>query len=252
MSRRVLAVVFAAAFGGFLIAGLPLGIVARTLAAGSALTFDYASGTVWNGALHDARIGGRHFGDLHLTLNPLHLVLARMRLGFSFDGVHGSGSGALEFGIGSYRALKDATMEVTVENFALGMVLAGKVSLDAVTLVVEGGNCRRAGGGLSTDIPARNAAVLGWQGPVIAGAIECRDGALHLPLSGARGTETVNVETLLFADRRYEARVVVTTEDQRLAQVLSAVGFSNQAGVLGFEQAGRWTDHQFDMPSAGG
>jgi len=252
MSRRLLAIVFSAAFGVFLVVGMPLSVVAGMVAGSAGLRYDYSSGTVWSGTLHNAHLGVRHLGDLRLTFNPLHLALARVQLGFSFDGREGAGSGVIETGFGSYFALKDATMQIEVENIVTTLGLSGTMSLEGISVVMDEASCRAAEGELSTDILTRNATALGWEGPLLAGVIECRDGALYIPMSGARGGETVEMQTLLFADRRYETSVSVTTEDQRLAQVLAAVGFSNDAGVLALEQAGRWAEDQFDMLSAGG
>lgn len=252
MSRRNLAIIFGVAFLGFLIAGLPLKLVAPSLVSGAGLTYSEASGTVWNGRFYNAAIGGRRFGDLSLRFNPLYLALGRIHLGFSFDGPDGAGSGILESGLGSYVALKDATMDVLVRNVPSELALSGNLRLDAVSLVLDGGACRSAEGSLETDILSRNAAALGWDGPMLAGSVECRDGALHIPIAGSRGSESVSIEASLFADRRYEARVVVTTENPTLLQVLPNFGFSNDEGVLALVQFGRWAEEQSYETSLGG
>jgi hypothetical protein len=148
----------------------------------------------------------------------------------------------LESGLGSYLALKGATMDVAVEDVPSNLELSGMLGLQSVSLVVKGGECRAAEGELTTDILSRNAAKLGWEGPALTGTIECRDGALHVPIAGTRGSESVSIEASLFSDRRYEAHVAVTTENPTLLQVLPAFGFSNNEGVLALVQFGRWAD----------
>lgn len=252
MTRRGLAIIFGVVFFGFLVAGLPLNVVAGFFGSRAGLWFEDVSGTVWNGTFRNAALGGRRLGTLNLSFNPLYLALGRIHLEFSFDGPDGVGRGILESGLGSYVALRDATMRVRVENVPSTLDLSGTVSLDAVSLILDGGVCRTAQGGVTTDILARNAATLGWEGPMLEGTIECRDGALHVPVAGSRGSESVSIEASLFADRRYEARVAVTTEDPKLLQVLPASGFSNEEGVLALVQYGRWAGDQAAETSLGG
>ena len=164
-----------------------------------------------------------------MRFNPLYLALGRLHFGIAFDGPDGAGSGVVESGLSSYLALKDATMDVAIENVPRDLNLSGRLTLNSLSLVLDGQQCRSAEGEVSTDILARNSTTLGWDGPVLAGSIACRDGALYIPIAGNRDGEAVDIEASLFGDHRYEAKVAVTTSNPRLLQALPAFGFSEEA-----------------------
>jgi general secretion pathway protein N len=190
--------VFAAAFLFSLVALLPLRLVLAQLDAGRAgLTAEEAVGSVWFGALGQARFGPVPLGDVSARLRFLPLLTGRARL----DLAQAEGEGRLGAGLSLARhgfGIADASGSLSAAPTA-GLP-ASELELDDVSVAFRDGLCASADGVVRARIA----------GPVtspLSGEARCDGPALLLPLASQAGTERAEVR--LFADGRYRADFTV-------------------------------------------
>jgi general secretion pathway protein N len=158
------------------------------------LTAREATGSLWAGALSEARFGTVPLGDVGTRLRMLPLLVGRARLDIeqSDDGLR-AGVTLSRHGFG----IDDATG--TIEGPALAELPPPTLDLADVSFRFADGLCAYAEG----LVKARFAGELGSV-PLAAGfsgEVRCDGPALLLPLVSQSGAERLNVR--LFADGRY-------------------------------------------------
>jgi general secretion pathway protein N len=190
--RRV--VLFAALFVLALIAFLPL----RLVLAGSGIAAREASGSVWSGALKEARIGPAVLGDLQARVAPLPLLTGRLRIGLSRPGGAADRlSGALIVSR-NRRAIENVTGLVPLET-SLSALPVTSVELTDVTVRFRDGQCDQAEGMVRANLAG------GTTLPASLSATpRCDRGALSLPF--AVGGTGGRIELRIFGDGRWEVR----------------------------------------------
>jgi general secretion pathway protein N len=178
-----------------LIALLPLRFALDRLGfAEKGLTAREAIGSVWLGALADARFGTVPLGDVATRLRALPLLAGRARLDLRQEG-EGLRAGVIasRHGFG----IDDATG--AIEAPGLAGLPPSRLDLSDLSVRFEDGLCEAAEG----MVQARLAGELG--GATIAagfsGEARCQGPALVLPLAGQSGQDRLDVR--LFADGRY-------------------------------------------------
>ncbi len=179
-------VLFLAAVAFALVALLPLSLAAGWFALdGRGLSAREASGSLWSGALKEARFGPVPLGDVRARLEMLPLLLGRARLRLSRDEAQGRLDGAVtvsRHGVG----IDDVTGEVRLGALFAPAPLA-TLDLADLSARFEGGLCESAEGqvraGLAGDMT----------GSSLAGTARCAEGALLLPLAGQSGAERVDL-----------------------------------------------------------
>lgn len=226
MGRTALALLFAAAFAGALVATAPL----RAALAFAPETFaaERVRGSIWGGVAERARLGALPAGDVRLALDPLALPTGVVRLRFAASGAV-EGRGAALFGAAD--GVEGFSGSAPVAALGLDLPLSGRITFARAEATFSGGRCRRAGGEIGTDAFRASAATLQWQGPDLIGGLSCaEDGALVAALEGADGRSSVAATLRLFADGRYTLETRVAPNDDALALALPLAGFAPGPG----------------------
>ena len=221
---------FAAALLFALFALLPLrlglawlGLDARGFAARE------AQGSLWFGAVREARFGSVELGDLEARLRALPLLLGRARLELR----RGGGGERLEGALIASRhgfGIEDASGRLPVS--ISGPLPLAALELDDVSVGFAGGLCRRAEGRVRA---ALGGELAGLALPAsLAGDLRCDGGSLLLRLSGQSGMERLDLR--LGEDGRYRAELIVRPGDPALRDRLAANGFvaAGEGWVLRF------------------
>jgi general secretion pathway protein N len=180
-----------------LVAFLPLRLALESLGfAATGLAARQVEGSVWLGALADARFGAVELGDVATRLRLLPLLAGRARLDLvqkgEGEGFRG-GSSLSRHGFG----IDDASGDLPVPKLA-GLA-APALRLDDLSVHFADGLCADAEG----PVEARLAGGLGGV-PLAAGfsgEARCDGPALLLPLASQAGGERLDLR--LFADGRY-------------------------------------------------
>jgi general secretion pathway protein N len=211
---------FLCAFLFALVALIPSGLALRWLSLDrSGLAGREATGSIWFGALREARFGSVPLGDASTRLRGLPLLLGRARLdlkspeGDSFEGAMTVSRHA--FGI------DDATAELAV-GAALAPIPGAKLSLGDVSARFADGTCASANGLVKAIIAGE---ALGPALPSsFSGEARCDGGALLLPLASQSGMERLDIR--LFGDGRYRLELLVRPSDDASRQRLVTAGFA--------------------------
>jgi general secretion pathway protein N len=192
-----------------------------------------ATGTIWFGALQEARIGPAALGDVEARLNLFPLFLGRARLS-----VAGSGEGGIEGAIVATR--HGFAVDGVSGRFRFGPLFAPlpltALDLDAFGVGFAAGRCIHAEGRVRATVTLDvGGAVVA---PTLAGQARCAGDALLLPLAGSTGME--QLELRIFADGRYRLHLLVRTADAGLRARLAMAGFRPAGNALGLQVDGRF------------
>ena len=218
-------VFFVAALAFAFVALLPLRVAAGWFdLGGRGLTAREARGSLWLGALREARFGTVPLGDLDARLNLLPLFLGRARLSLSRDGPDGAFEGAVTVSRHGF-GLDDLSGQLRPGALFAPLPLAA-LDLNAFTAHFAGGRCDHAEGevraGLSGDLAGMSSG--------LRGTARCAEGALLIPLASQTGLEQLNLR--FEADGRWRIDLVVRPTDPAAQGRLTAAGFA--AGPSGY------------------
>lgn len=241
MKTRTFAFLFAGCFALAVLVTLPLAFVLRTLdLPASGVSFSRASGTVWNGEVAGLSWRGNDLGGAKISFRPLSFLLGRLGATIAFDGtgiIKGAGYVALTpRGV----FVDDLSVSADVASLPILLPLSGQISVQIAHADLRRGGCARVEGAATTDALMHRPAGLAWRGPELSGPIECRDGAIVIPLKGGAESQAVAVAMTLGADGSFGIRVEARAPDSAVASVLSAIGFVEMGGVMTLTQQGRW------------
>jgi len=226
MSRRLLIAVFAVSLVATAAARFPLSLALPFMGVEeTGLSALRASGTVWEGRLKRAALGPRLIGDVELGLEPMALLRGRMRLAWHLRRPGLEGSGDLIVRSDGAVALEEMRLSGRLLDLPTLVPLEGTARLEAERIVVGPEGCRSAEARLWTDTLQRSRASLRWQGPILEGTARCSGEVLALRLQGSDAGERVSVEARLRPSLGYAVDVAIATEDRRLRQRLSMLGF---------------------------
>ena len=179
-------VLFLAALAFALVALLPLRVAAGWFALGGrGLSAREASGSLWSGALKEARFGAVPLGDLRARLELLPLLLGRARLALSRDEAQGRLDGAVTVSRHGF-GIEDVTGQLRLGGLFSPAPLA-TLDLADLSARFEGGLCESAEGQVRAGLGGELA------GASLSGAARCAEGALLLPLAGQSGAERLDL-----------------------------------------------------------
>ena len=209
--------------------------LALAIAAPQGLSASAASGTIWSGRLHQARIGGLDLGTLDVGLRPLRLLMGRFDLGIerAADALHGPLSGTIGSGIGG-TSVEELTGTVTVAG--QGVIPVESVEFTGFSARMDSDGCASAGGQLRVR-PSLAVAGLDLRNG-LSGLARCANGLLVLALAGQSGLERLDVRVR--RDRRYDARLSIRADTPDMARALAAAGFAPAGDGFGVELSGRF------------
>lgn len=184
----------------------------------SGLSARAVTGSLWRGAIQEARLGPVALGDLGAELELLPLLLGRARLAF-----HSPASPGLE---GAVVVSRDGfAVENVSGSFALGglspALPMSTIQLDDFSAAFDSGRCVGAGGRARATVAGPVAAI--GVGSGFEGRARCAGDALLLPLAGPSGQERLTIR--LFADGRYRIELHLRLSDPALRDRLVAFGF---------------------------
>ncbi len=182
------------------------------------LTARAATGSIWLGALHDARIGPIPLGDVRTRLHMLPLLIGEGRLHVAARDAEGI-EGTLVRTRNSF-GFDDVSGRVGPASLIPPVPLAG-IELDDLGARFAEGRCIEAGGRVRVTL-AGPAAALGI--PVaLSGTARCAGDTLLLPLAGQSGLDRFDIRVK--DDGRYQIDLIVGVADARLAPAFLAAGF---------------------------
>lgn len=188
-----------------------------------------AQGSLWFGALSEARLGSVQLGDLEARLRVLPLLLGRARLELRRIGDGERLKGAI---VASRHGFGIEDVGGRLQVGVPGPLPPATLDLDGLSVGFAGGLCRRAGGRVRAGIGGEIAGIA--LPATLAGDVRCDGGALLLPLAGQSGLERLDLR--IGEDGRYRAELIVRPGDPALRERLAASGFvpAGAAWVLRF------------------
>lgn len=193
------------------------------------------SGTVWDGRLSEARLGGLPLGAVQASLSPLALLGGQIILDFSQqDAALGALSGRLHGGAARGVSAVDGTLALGAR---LGGLTVGQVRLAEATLRFDAaGRCVDAGGTVTAALSAPVAGLNLAQG--LSGPLACVGGRAQAMLASQSGMERLR---LTFGHGgAWEARfLVATSSDPALVQGLAGIGFQPVADGYALSLSGQ-------------
>lgn len=182
-----------------------------------------ADGSIWLGALREARVAGAPVGDLGAALDPLPLIAGRARVRLAplerRDGTP-SLAGSLSVSRHSF-AVEDLTATLPVARGFAALPLAS-LGLDGVTARFEEGLCTRGEGLVNAQASGDVAGIALARG--LSGNVRCDAGALLLPLISQGGDESLML--WLSADGGFRAELTIRPSDPAARAHLAAAGFA--------------------------
>lgn len=225
MRRRTLWLAFAAALPLMLAASFPLRLALDLAdAEGAGLSARAATGTVWNGRLHDTRVGGVTLGDAGARLAMLPLLAGTVAVDITTPSIMARLTAGRSAGIAR------ATGSLSLPASALMPGTRTLARTDGLELQFRGGDCIRAGGRVAIAIDRVDGGSLG----LLEGSPDCegRTAVLALATVDAGGPlARLQATARIHADGAWEleARVPVAADPAARA-ALEALGFQPAPG----------------------
>jgi hypothetical protein len=212
---RLSIVIFVVAFALAAIATAPLAFALRLTDAGD-MGFGAAnvSGSVWNGQIDNASLGGDRLGDVRASLNPVSLVTGVSRLRLQ------SNNGAATLIEGRLHGFEAVTATVSLNQVGFALPMEGQLSFNDASLVFAGENCRTASGSVATDMFQR-----GFAGPALTGRLSCAGGQGVARLAGKSENVEIAMTVRIRADGQYRLDMLIIAVKPSLQAMLATAGF---------------------------
>jgi general secretion pathway protein N len=207
-----------------IVAGASLSMRVMLDASGAAeagLSARAVSGTVWDGVLHDVRVGALPLGTVEARLSPLALLRGEAAMAFARqDAALGALNGQIVGG--SAAGVRDVSGALAL-GARMGALSVGQAQLAGVSLRFDrDGRCVEAGGTVTAALAAPVAGLNLAQG--LAGPLACSGGRAVAALASQSGMETLRLSFGAGGD--WQARFkVATSSDPALVSGLAAMGF---------------------------
>ena len=232
-------IVFVVALAVFALMRAPASLVAGRV---PDFSFARAEGTVWNGRFEGVSFGALETDTLTWKLSFWDLIQGGIIADASAQG--GAVTGDMRFLANFMGDKRILAPSLTLQGLPLGpsLRLAGETQAQDLDIYFDDGVCTTARGQLRSDALQRNAELLNWSGPMLAGDARCDGDDALVALGGAEGAETVRVLLRLHGNGEGEWRVAMEGATPASSAALSAAGFApDSQGAL--SQAGdfRWT-----------
>ncbi len=235
---------FVVALVVFAAASAPLSAVARR-----SDNFDYAraSGTIWNGVLEEARIGGLAAGDVTVRVSAAALLQGRLEARATANGPALMGDLLYEAGLSGARRVAADTL--AIQGVAVGRDgprmsdFPGRTLLTGLDIRFADGRCASAAGHMESDVLVRTAERFGQTGLFLSGGARCVEDAARITLAGEEEPDAVRVSVDLKADGSGSWLAEAHTDKQAFAAVLIDAGLTpaGEGGALAGRGDFRWS-----------
>lgn len=205
-------------------------------ASDAGITAREVRGSVWSGALVEARLGALPLGTVRASLSPLALLTGDVEMAFArADDRLGPLAGRLH---GSNpRGVSDVNGVASMSG-GFGMIPVDTIRFEGATLRFDGaGKCAAASGRLQVSIAAPIAGLDLSRG--LSGPLTCANGRAQAALASQSGMERL---TLSFdGSGTYRAQFAINVDrDPAMAAALSVLGFKAGAGGFVLVTSGRF------------
>ncbi len=218
-SHRIAVIVMTALIA--LIALLPLSValpLALPLDAG--VTARRATGTIWAGRLHAARVAGFAVGDTDVALRLGALFLGEAQAVFRSPAL----SGAVHAASG-VRGASNLVGAIDLAGRFAPLPLA-RIEFDGVTAAFRNGRCVRAEGRVRAQVAGEFGGVALPGG--LGGTIRCDGAAIVLPLVGQSGLERLTLR--MTESGKWRGEIAIRSSDPATAARLLGMGFTAGSG----------------------
>jgi general secretion pathway protein N len=212
---------------------LALGLSGAT---GAGISAREIRGTIWSGALIDARLGVLPLGTVRASLSPLALLGGRTELVFS-RADEGLGALAGRLHGTSPRGMSDIN-GVTSLAGGFGLIPVDTIRFEGATVRFDdAGKCVEAGGRLLLTVGTTIAGLDLSRG--LSGPLSCVNGRAQAALSSQSGMERL---TLSFdGSGAYRAQFAINVDrDPMMAAALAALGFKAGSGGFVLTSSGKF------------
>lgn len=193
-------------------------------------------GSIWSGALIDARLGALPLGTVRASLSPIDLLGGSTELTFErADERLGPLSGRL-YG-SDPRGMSDVNGTTSLAG-GLGLIPADTIRFEGATVRFDdGGKCAEATGRIQLSVAAPIAGLDLSQG--LSGPLRCAGGRAQAALASQSGMERL---TLAFDGKgAYRAEFAINVDrDPAMAAALAVLGFKSGANGFVLATSGRF------------
>ncbi len=195
------------------------------------LRYSAAEDTVWNGTLRRASLGPRALGDAAISLNPFALLTGTPSADIRLSG--GDVQGSFHWQYEGSNKISSLDLVVDIKARLGSQVLAGALRLTGGDFgFAPNGQCTNGTAQVRTNILEQ---ALGQAGPILAGKITCRDGAMAIALAGKAHSLTVKIDGNMDGKAGQGLRLSLTPEagadiPEDIERALTLSGFSREAG----------------------
>lgn len=200
-----------------------------------------AEGTIWRGRLLGVSYNGVALGDIDYRLHALSLVLARASIDLKSAGgaLEGNGNLRIEPRAVEFRDFSATFNLGAIRNYTFfGARYQGLAKVTAQRLRLTREGCEAEAAAISTSaFDALSRQLSGGAFPM-AGAIDCRDGALTASLKGEGADGAAELNVAIRTDFSYALTVAARPKRPDVSRALEFFGFENGGDSLSYEAAG--------------
>jgi hypothetical protein len=240
--RRWLAALAFAGFAASFLIFAPASVAAWLITRAAPLaSIAGTEGTIWKGRLAGVSYGGVPIGDIDYRLHALPLLLARASI--DAESAHGALDGAANItvapGMVEIKNLAAAFNLAAIRRYTFfGVRYQGAAKVTASRLRLTRKGCEADNAAVATS--AFDALSRQWSGGSfpMAGAIDCRDGAIVLTLQGEGADGAADLKVTVRPDFSYALTVSARPLRPDLSRALEIFGFENRGDGLSYEAAG--------------
>ena len=201
-----------------------------------------AEGTLWSGALRDARYGDVQLGDVDFALRGISLFAGRLSVDAKSSGGALISNGRVSFGLDGRAKVTNATLEfdlAAAHRYSfLGAPLTGKAR--ASIRMFESGpkGCKTSDGAIWTDVLSAPAQRLSSEALELSGSATCVDGSIVANLYGEGIDGKVEFRLTVAPDLTYGLAANAFPARREVADALRAFGFRDDGDGLTIAMSG--------------
>jgi hypothetical protein len=246
MGRFLLFLAFILAFLVTLIINIPARLVLERInPAAQGLYYERVAGTIWSGRMTGSVVAGQPLGTISFTARPSALLQASLSYDITLLGPTGAASGTL-------LARPDRSLELSIPSARINVhelrrlqprlrEVPSEVSLENLSLALQpDGYCRRGRGLIRTDTLQAVGERLAWQGPEMAGQLNCTGGEIIIALDAQGGEDAISARIAFDAPKGlFEVEARVQSRAERILQAVQQFGFQAEGDVYVYRYGNR-------------
>lgn len=259
MGRFLLILAFILAFLVALIVNIPARLVLERInPAAQGLYYERVSGTIWSGRMTGTVVAGQPLGTVDFTARPAAFLQASLSYDITLLGPTGAASGTL-------LARTDRSLELSVPRARINVhelrrlqprlrEVPSEVSLENLMLELQpDGYCRRGRGQIRTDTLQAVGERLAWQGPEMAGQLNCTGGEIIIALDSQGGEDAISARIALDApESLFDIEARVQSRAERVLQTVQQFGFQAEGDAYVYRYGNRPRGEAASSAEAGG